>query len=198
MRLMVLSSIHPLLILVTSVTWTPTIQNCDQYMDERTGKYEYRAVRYRAAIAAMLANGLDDSMTIYDVGAGMTEFDYCLRNEANWKGRYIPVDGGIDGTDLNTWTPPREAHWFVALEVLEHLTKWNMLVTKMQMYATKGIVVSTPNPETTDVLGMDPTHVCEVGASPLRIHGFDVNEETFYGGVFSNGAPDSLFGVWTK
>lgn len=180
------------------MTWVPTIQNCDQYMDERTGKYEFRAVRYRRAIEKMYEHGLDDSMTIFDVGAGMTEFDYCLRAEYDWRGRYIPVDGGIDGTDLNNWVPPREAHWFVALELLEHLNDWRHLMFNMKRRAINGIVVSTPNPKTTDVLGMDPTHVCEVHGYELTAHGFYVSEETFYGGVFSGGRPDSLFGVYTK
>lgn len=178
--------------------WTPTIANCDNYMDERTGKYEWRAIRYRRAIETMYANGLDDSMTIFDVGAGMTEFDYTLRAEYGWRGRYIPIDGGIDGTDLNFWQPPRRAHWFVALELLEHLKHWRNLVVNMQFQSMKGIVISTPNPRTTDVIGMDPTHVCEVSSDDLEHHGFKVTEETFYGGVFSNGEPDSLFGVWMK
>jgi hypothetical protein len=178
------------------VTWVPTIQNCDNYMDERTGKYEYRAVRYRHAIDVMYAHGLDDSMTIVDVGAGMTEFDYTLRAEYNWRGRYIPVDGGIDGTDLNDWVPPREAHWFVALELFEHLHNWPNLAGVMMRKAMKGVIMSTPNPRTTDVIGMDPTHVCEVYPFELEHMGFRVSEETFYGGVFSDGQPDSLFGVW--
>lgn len=180
------------------MTWTPTIQNCDNYMDERTGKYEYRAVRYRHAIDTMYAHGLDDTMTIFDVGAGMMEFDYTLRAEYNWRGRYIPIDGGIDGVDLNYWTPPRDGHWFVALELVEHLTRWEFLVKQMQHKASQGIVVSTPNPRTTDVIGMDPTHVVAVQPEHLEYHDFQVTEETFYGGVFSNGEPDSLFGVWTK
>lgn len=180
------------------MTWTPTIQSCDQYMSEREGRYEYRAVRYRHAINTMLEHGLDDSMTIFDVGAGMTEFDYCLRKEYDWRGRYIPIDGGIDGTDLNEWIPPRNAHWFVALELLEHLTNWQHLVQQMTWQATHGIVVSTPNPRTTDVLGMDHTHVCEIHPGDLIKRGFTVTEETFYGGVFSNGQPDSLFGKLIK
>lgn len=180
------------------MTWTPTIQNCDDYMDARTGKYEFRAVRYRAAADWMVSQGLDDSMTVYDVGAGFTEFDYCLRKEYDWRGRYIPVDGGIDGTDLNYWEPPREAHFFVALELVEHLQRWGWLVDNMQNSATIGVVLSTPNPETTDVLGMDPTHVCEVSKTDLAEWGFDVVESTFYGGVFSNGRPDSLFATWRK
>lgn len=180
------------------MTWTPTIQNCDNYMDERTGKYEYRAVRYRKAIETMFENGLDSSMTIFDVGAGMTEFDYCLRREYDWSGRYIPVDGGIDGTDLNNWVPPRDAHWFVALELVEHLTNWRGLISSIKAAATHGIIVSTPNPRTTDVIGMDATHVCEVWPGDLAYHGFDVTEQTFYGGIWSKGEPDSLFGVWTR
>lgn len=187
------------------MTWTPTVQNCDQYMDDRTGKYEYRAVRYRHAIKAMYAHGLDDSMTIFDIGAGMTEFDYCLRAEYNWRGRYIPVDGGIDGTDLNSWIPPREGHWFVALEILEHLWNWKCTFQWMQSKASQGVVFTTPNPRTTDVIGMDSTHV--VAITPDMLHEayqpfvggtLTVTEETFYGGIFSNGEPDSLFGIWTK
>lgn len=180
------------------MTWVPTIANCDNYMDERTGKYEYRAVRYRHAIDAMYAAGLDDSMTIFDVGAGMTEFDFCLRAEYGWRGRYIPIDGGIDGTDLNAWIPPREAHWFIALELVEHLWNWRELVQWMQMKSRVGVVLSTPNPRTTDVLGMDPTHVIEVNPQDLQSFNFKVTEETFYGGVFSEGEPDSLFGIWTR
>jgi hypothetical protein len=167
-------------------------------MDDRTGKYEYRAVRYRAAIEWMFANGLDDSMTIYDVGAGMTEFDYCLRAEFNWRGRYIPVDGGIDGTNLNEWYPPRDAHFFVALELIEHLEGWESLVRRMKERAIVGVVMSTPDPRTTDVIGMDPTHVTEVWPADLDRHGFDVIASTFYGGVFSGGLHDSLFATWRK
>jgi hypothetical protein len=167
-------------------------------MDDRTGKYEYRAVRYRAAIDWMYANGLDDSMTVVDVGAGMTEFDYTLRAEYNWRGRYIPVDGGIDGTDLNVWTPPREAHFFVALELIEHLVNWERLVDGMKTAAMRGVVMSTPDPRTTDVIGMDPTHVREVWPGQLEAMGFDVEPSLFYGGVFSEGKLDSLFATWRK
>lgn len=178
------------------MTWTPTISNCDNYLDERTGKYEYRAIRYRAAANFLVEQGLTDDMTVVDVGCGMTEFDYCLRVEYNWRGRYIGIDGGIDGTDLDTWTPPREVHFFVALEILEHLSKPYMLLRKMQMYATKGLVISTPNPETTDVLGMDATHKTALHRADLERADMQISTETFYGGVFSDGKPDSLFGVW--
>lgn len=180
------------------MTFDPTPTNCDNYLDSREGKYEFRAIRYRAAIEAMIREGLDDSMTVFDVGAGMTEFDYCLRREFNWRGRYVPIDGGIDGTDLNHWLPPREAHWFVALEILEHLKTWEFLVKRMQVKAIKGVIISTPNPRTTDVIGMDPTHIVAINQQDLQHYDFAVTEETFYGGAFSNGAPDSLFGIWTR
>lgn len=174
------------------MTWTPTIQNCDTYLGERTGKYEWRAVRYVAAGDMMRhTRGLDDSDTVADIGAGMTEFDYCLRTTFDWRGRYFPVDGGLDGTNLNDWTPPREVDWFVALEILEHLDKWRMALRKMQMYARKGIIISTPNPRTTDVLGMDPTHVVAIDKDMLNSMGVRVSEESFYGQ-----SADSLLGVW--
>lgn len=180
------------------MTWTPTIQSCDSYLDDRTGKYEFRAVRYRAAAGWLTANGLTDDMTIVDVGAGMTELDYCLRAEYGWRGRYIPVDGGIDGVNLNYWTPPREAHFFVALEIIEHLANWRALIERMQRKALVGVVMSTPNPRTTDVIGMDPTHMVEVYSADLEPYAFKVSEETFYGGVFSDGAPDALFATWRR
>lgn len=178
--------------------WTPTVQNCDNYMDERTGKYEYRKVRYDAAIEWMKANGLRDGMTVVDVGAGMTEFGYCLMHDHGFNVRYIPVDGGIDGTNLERWVPPREAHFFVALELLEHLYNPYRLLEAMKDKAKIGVVISTPNPETTDVIGMDPTHVNEIPAEDLDAFYMNVEERTFYGGAFSGGKPDSLFGTWTR
>lgn len=180
------------------MTWTPTIQNCDNYMDSREGKYEFRAIRYRRAIEEMYLHGLDDSMTVFDVGAGMTEFDYTLRAEYNWRGRYIPIDGGVDGTDIDFWTPKRDGHWFVALELMEHLKQPFVCLDTWKQHATQGVVISTPNPKTTDVLGMDATHLCEIHEWQLREAGMGVTEETFYGGIFSGGQPDSLFGIWTR
>lgn len=176
---------------------TGWIAQCDDYLDSRTGRYEYRAVRYRAAGYDLARMGLDDSSTIYDIGAGFTEFDYCMRTEFQWRGRYIPIDGGIDGTDLNVWVPPREADFAVALELLEHLNEPDRLVYELQL-RVKGIVASVPNPRTVDVLGIDPTHVTVVTKPMLEGWGFKVAESTFYGGVFSNGEPDSLFATWER
>jgi hypothetical protein len=173
------------------------INKCDDYLNARTGTYEQRAARYRMTASMLEGEGLLDTDTVVDVGAGWTEFDYCLRTEFNFKGRYIPVDGGIDGVDLNKWFPPRAANWFVALEILEHLENPYRLARSMMHAATRGVIFSTPNPRTTDVLGMDETHVCEVDVNKMRRLGFRVVEATFYG-RFSNGEPDSLFGVWRR
>lgn len=170
--------------------------DCDQYLNERTGKYEFRQVRYLAAAHALNDMGLDHNHTVLDLGAGWTEFDYCLRTELSWRGRYIPIDGGIDGTNIETWDPPRDYDFVVALEILEHLANpWEVMAV-LQHVTTQGIVVSVPNPRTTDVLGMDRTHVSIITRDFLEAWGFEVEERTFYGGVFSNGEPDCLFGVW--
>jgi hypothetical protein len=137
--------------------------------------------------------GLADTDTVIDVGAGWTELDYCLRSEFDWRGRYMPVDGSLDGVDLNVWSPPRDAEWFVALEIVEHVYDPCRLIRAMQERALKGVIISTPNPETTDVLGMDPTHVVEVFADTLRCLRFDVQPRSFYGQPC-----DSLFAVYAR
>jgi hypothetical protein len=35
-------------------------------------------------------------------------------------------------------------------------------------------------------------------ARPLLPYAFSVSEETFYGGVFSDGEPDALFAGWRR
>lgn len=174
------------------MTWTPTVSNCDHYLGARTGKYEWRRIRYMAALRAMQAHSLTDNDTIMDVGAGWTELDVCLRVDGNWRGRYIPVDGGIDGTDLNNWMPSRMVEWAVALEIIEHLEEPFRMLERVANYTHKGIVVSTPNPRVVDVLAIDPTHVRPVTQGELEDWGFQVREESFYGQP-----SDSLFGVWT-
>lgn len=178
---------------------TNFIHACDDYLGARTGKYDWRAIRYRATADFMTDDYfhagpvLTDEDTVFDVGAGWTEFDYTLRREYDWRGRYIPIDGGIDGVDINGWIPRRRAEWFVGLEIIEHLHQWNLVINRMKLFADKGVVLSTPNPRTTDVLGMDHTHVAAITQADLEALGFVVSEQSFYG------APaDSLFATWTK
>jgi hypothetical protein len=45
---------------------------------------------------------------------------------------------------------------------------------------------------------MDQTHKTEIWPADLEAFGVNVSRETFYGGAFSGGKPDSLFGLWTK
>lgn len=170
-----------------------TFDACDEYMFSRTGKYDYRAIRYRAACEILFAQGLSNDDTVTDIGAGWTEFDYCLRKEYDWRGRYIPIDAGIDGTDLNNWTPKRFTSFYVALEIIEHLHNPEAALSKMIETSGKGVVVSVPNPRTVDVLGIDDTHFSVVTQGMLKNAGFTVEERLFYGGVFSDGEPDALF-----
>ena len=169
------------------------IQDCDHYLSERTGCYEFRRERYYPTVLEMQRIGLSDDDTVFDVGAGWTEFDYCLRTEGNFKGRYIPVDGGIDGTDLQHWIPPRKAEFFVVLELLEHLDYPGALMSRMAQHCNKAIIISTPNPMTTDVLGMDRTHKTAIWPHMLDNWGFSWRIASFYGKE-----ADSLFGVWER
>lgn len=171
-------------------------QLVDEYLAERTGTFDRRSVRYRAALEAMQAAGLDHHHTVYDIGAGWTELDVTLRIDGQWRGRYIPVDLGIDHHhDLEAWQPPRPADFAVALEVLEHLDNPWRLVHELQR-AVPCIVVSVPNPRTVDVLGIDRTHRTIITQADLEAAGFTVREDLFYGGVYSGDEPDALFGVW--
>lgn len=173
------------------------IRAADSYLAARTGCYEWRCERYDAALRAMYELGLDDDCTVFDVGSGWGEFGARLHTGDHLgaipssRARYVPVDACIDGTDLNRWKPARAADFFVALEVIEHLDRPARLLNAMQRQATKGVIVSTPNPRTTDVLGMDETHVRSVDRFTLRAWGFEVREVSFYGTP-----ADSLFGVW--
>jgi hypothetical protein len=168
------------------------IKAADDYLAARTGHYHWRRVRYLAALDAMVALGLGDDDTVMDVGAGWTELDYCLRVDGRWRGRYVPIDAGHDGTDLEDWQPPRFADFIVALELIEHVMKPSALIGRLQSKAQVGVILSTPNPDTTDVLGMDATHKSIVGRSRLEAHGFVVESRSFYGEPY-----DSLFAVWT-
>lgn len=144
---------------------------CQEYLSSRVSDYEFRCIRFRAVYDEMVKMGLADGDTVYDLGAGRCDFDKFLR-EQGWAGQYVPVDGSIDGTDLQTWMPPGYADFFVAIEVIEHLHRPWPLLRWMQVMSRKGAVVTTPNPLTTDVLGMDYTHVTPVYAASLEYFGW--------------------------
>lgn len=172
-------------------TRSTRIREADYYLSGRAGCYAWRCERYDAAIDAMEGLGLDSGCTVVDVGAGWTEFGHRLA-ERGHRCRYVPIDAGHDGTDLETWSPARDAEFYVCLEVLEHLRAPCRLLVEMPQSAKRGVIVSTPNPEVTDVLGMDPTHQTPVHQSALSLAGYTVEEASFYGQD-----ADSLFGVWS-
>lgn len=180
------------------------IAQADAYLASRTGCYEWRCERYDAALEAMHGLGLDDDCAVVDVGAGWGEFGVRLHTGIAYPGdgacvymrpsraRYVPVAAAIDGIDLDHWTPPRQADYFVCLEVLEHLRTPGRLLTELIAHATRGVIVSTPNPATTDVLGMDSTHRTPITRAFLEMAGMHVEEASFYGQP-----ADSLFAVWS-
>lgn len=172
------------------MVWEPTPQACEDYLHARQGCYEYRCERYSAAADFLYGNGLTDQDIVCDVGAGYTEFDYYLRTNRDFKGRYYPVDGGLGGEDLNSWTPKREIHWFVALEIIEHLSMPHMFSQKLQMFNTKGICISTPNSAVVDTLAMDQTHRTALYKEDLENYGYNVEVRSFCG------QPDDSLFAW--
>lgn len=154
---------------------------CLAYLGERTGTYEWRCLRYAAAYDRLQTLGLAHGDLIVDVGAGMCDFDRYLRTVQAWDGRYLPVDGAIDGTDLNVWRPHFDADFFVALELIEHLRDPARLLFQLERHAAKGVIVTTPNPEVVDVLAIDRTHVTPVGADELAERGYSVEALRLFG-----------------
>lgn len=154
------------------------------YLAQRRGTMEYRFVRYSAVADELYAMGMGDGSLLVDVGAGACDLDFYLRTERGWKGRYLPVDASIDGTDLEVWRPPVRADYFAAVEVLEHLVNARALAVHMIGAADGGVVVTTPN---TDVLGtqavrdMDATHVRPIFGAELGSWGFRVRTRSFFG-----------------
>lgn len=167
----------------------------EQYLSERTGRLEYRFIRYGAVADELFAQGLNDQHLLVDVGAGMCDFDFYLRTVRGWKGRYLPVDASIDGWDLERGLPPHapQADFYTALELIEHVEHPLMLLAEMFDKARTAVVITTPN---TDVLGeqavieMDRTHVRPIYQRDLAFMGMDYFIHSFFG-MHS----DSLLGV---
>lgn len=169
------------------------MDRCSAYIRVDRRPYSERKARYQVASDRLHRGGFCDRDILMDLGAGGTELDYCLRTEHGWRGRYAPVDGWIDGTDLDAWTPRRRPDWFAALEVLEHLQNPRGLVELMKVYADRGFVLTTPNPDVVDVLAMDEDHVHALSREQLEEWGIYVTVHTFYGTL-----DDGLCGLWTR
>lgn len=102
--------------------------------------------------------GLTNEDRIVDVGAGTRDFGRRL-HDRGFYGYYLPVDGCIDGVDLDHWVPTAGlADFYICVEVLEHLRNPFRLMRLMEDTVRKGVVVTTPNSATVDTLGIDPTH----------------------------------------
>ena len=154
-------------------------QSCEAYLQQRTSCYEFRSIRYGAVYEQMKNMGLKKSDSVMDIGAGDCEFERYLR-EQNHFGDYVPIDGLIDGTDLNLWTPKHSANFLVAIEVIEHLLNPFRMLSVMEMFATKGAIVTTPNPSVVDVYSMDETHISEMTASDFCSLGWKVVPQIFF------------------
>jgi len=165
---------------------------CDEYARSHKRPYVERKIRYQVAGDRMCRGGLTDRHTVVDVGAGWTELDFCLRTEHGWRGRYVPIDGWLDGTNLDLWSPTRSFEWFAALEILEHLHDPFRLLRELMESATMGVVVTTPNPFVHD-LSQDPTHITPITREMLEEVGMVTSLHNFYGDP-----NDGIAGLWCR
>jgi len=115
-----------------------------------------------------------------DVGAGECQFFQHL-TERGWHGVYRPIDAVIDGTDLEGWAPSFDVHWIVCIETVEHLRFPWRLIDVMIRRAHHGVILTTPNAESVDVIACDPTHVSIVHAGDLTRAGFTVERHSWFG-----------------
>jgi acyl carrier protein len=164
----------------------------EDYLRGHQSVFFERQNRFLACADRLRHHGLGDGDVLFDLGAGLTELDYHLRVSHGWRGRYVPVDAWVNGVDLLQWTPPRRVEWFAALELLEHLEDPKRFVEQMQEFATKGFIVTTPNPDRVDVLAMDPTHKTPLDEGALQGWGMRTTLHNFYG--FHQ---DGIAGIWT-
>lgn len=162
------------------------------YLGERCGTYEYRTLRYSTVWNCVSWIGVQDIDLIVDVGAGMCDLDRYIRQTRNFKGRYLPVDGSIDGCNLEHWWPQIKADFFVAIEVVEHLRNPARLIRGLQTMATKGVVLTTPNPRVVDVLALDRTHYTPITREFLEKLDFHVEATSLFGA-----GDDTLLAHWT-
>lgn len=172
-----------------------TIAEARNYLDSSTGSYEKRLTRYRLASRELK---LGRKTPLIDLGAGRQELKRHLREDCGWRGSYTPVDAAVDGTDLNRWSPRRhgERRFYSALEVLEHLPRWEHLLEALRSAGPHRLVVTVPDPEQVDTFAMDETHVSAIRKADLEAVGFRVENVSLYGGFYGGNGTDGLLGVY--
>lgn len=157
------------------------IEKWERYRDSRLGTYEFRArTRYRDVADCLRSLGLNNQHTVLDVGAGSCQFGRFLR-EQNFQGTYIPVDAVIDGTDLETWYPPKRVDFIVCIETLEHLSDPLRLLRSLIRAARLGVVITTPNPDVVDAINCDPTHLTSLSSYDLKRMLLTVETHSWFG-----------------
>ena len=140
------------------MTYQERFEQAEKYLQARTGKYEWRCIRYNHVYDLMVNMGLNNDDLIIDIGAGYGDMDYFLRHTCHFKGRYLPIDAALDGTDLNLWSPRVIASFIIGMEILEHLDNPYRMMDVMKENSRKGCIATTPNPAVVDVFAMDKTH----------------------------------------
>lgn len=159
----------------------------EQYLCSRTGTYEFRCIRYAEVLLRLQGMGFSNGHSVLDVGAGRQEFCTYLRQQG-WTGDYHPVDGSLDGVDIDDLVYyshvqddiPFQYDWVVAIEVIEHLYYAGHAIRQFPRWATKGVVVTTPNPKVVDVYAIDPTHVTAVRRYDLEAGSYVVAERSLF------------------
>lgn len=169
-----------------------TLESCRNYIGSRHSAYEFRSIRYEAVLESLRLLGIKDGDTIADVGGADGEFGKYLAEQGVLV-EYQVIDGMIDGTDLNKWTPTQHYDFMVSIEVIEHLKAPQNFLEVLDANSKKGVVLTTPNPHVTDVKAMDATHISEVYPSDFYRAGYRVYPAILF---FENG--DSLLAIKDK
>lgn len=168
------------------------LETCRAYIGNRHSGYEFRSIRYEAVLESLRMLGFGDNDSIVDVGGADGEFGRYLV-EQGFAGSYAVVDGMLDGTDLNKWNPKAVYDFAVSIEVVEHLKNPQAFLKTLALSATRGVVVTTPNPHVVDVRAMDATHISPTYPADFYSTGYRVYPAMLF---VENG--DSLVGIRDK
>lgn len=150
---------------------------CEAYLTAQ-GPWLSRSRRYTAVEIALCSMGFHHGDLIVDVGAGMCDFARYMYQEGYFM-RYLPIDGSIDGTDIET-DPFASGDWMVCIETVEHMNKPFDLLRMLAARAKYGVVVTTPNPARTDVLALDSDHKCAISMDDFIGLGYLPNTESIH------------------